>query len=481
MKKIAFPFSILLTLTVFVNTTAQIRLPSIIGNHMVLQQNSTVKLWGWCNPAEKIKINGSWDTTTYTAEGTSGAKWVAEIKTPAAGGPYTIKLVGSNTIMLDDILIGEVWACSGQSNMEMTFNWPLKEYETDVQQANNKSIRFFYIPKTTASFPQDNTEGHWVVCSPDEARRFSVAGYYFGKNLQEKLHFPIGLINSSWGGTPAEAWTPAETIGSQAALKDAAAKLKTAPWWPIETAATYNAMISPITNYSIAGVIWYQGEANVGTASTYAPLLSTMITAWRKAWKKDFPFYYVQIAPFSGYGAGIASAILREQQTKAQSLSNTGMVVIHDLVSDVKDIHPHNKKDVGLRLANYALAETYHVQGLNYKSPMYKSMSVEKGKASIMFSNADNGLMVKGDTLTGFYIAGEDKIFVPATAKIITGKGKDATTSVLVWNKNVVNPVAVRFGFTNTDMPNLFSKEGLPVNLFRTDDWDEVNTVLEKK
>lgn len=478
MKKIALPCLPLLFCAI---AMGQIRLPSIIGNHMVLQQNSKVKLWGWCNPSEKIKINPSWDTTTYTATGTSGAKWLAEIKTPAAGGPFTIKLAGSSTILLEDVLVGEVWDCSGQSNMEMTFNWPLKEYEADVQAANNANIHFFYIPKTTANYPQDNTEGRWVVCTPDEARRFSVAGYYFGKTLQEKLHMPVGLINSSWGGTPAEAWTPAEAVENNPVLKEAAAKLKPAAWWPIETAATFNAMISPITNYSIAGAIWYQGEANVGTSATYASLLSTMIDAWRKAWHKDFPFYYVQIAPFSGYGPGIASAILREQQTKAQSVSNTGMVVVHDLVSDVKDIHPHNKKDIGLRLANYALAQTYGQQGFAYKSPMFKNMLVEKNKARIYFDNAPAGLMIKGDTLQGFYIAGEDKVFVPANAKIVTGKGKDGVIYVEVWNKAVTTPVAVRFGFTNFDMPNLFSKEGLPANLFRTDNWDEVSTVVEKK
>ena len=197
------------------------------------------------------------------------------------------------------------------------------------------------------------------------------------------------------------------------------------------------------------------------------------MTSWRKAWQKDFPFYYVQIAPFAGYGNSISSALLREAQTKTLSTPNTGMVVIHDLVDDINDIHPQNKKDVGLRLANYALAETYGKKELVYKSPLYKNMRIEKNKIRIYFENADKGLMSKGGAPTGFYIAGEEKNFMPASAKI-------EGNTIVVWNKNIKKPVAVRFGFTNSAIPNLFSKEGLPVNLFRTDDWDDVNTTPAK-
>jgi sialate O-acetylesterase len=233
-------------------------------------------------------------------------------------------------------------------------------------------------------------------------------------------------------------------------------------------------MIYPIKNFRIAGAIWYQGESNVGTWSTYEPLLKTMISAWRKAFQTDLPFYLVQIAPFSGYGTdNYKSALLREAQTRMLSYPKTGMVVVSDLVDDIKDIHPKMKKEVGLRLADYALAETYGKAELPHKSPVYKSMKVEKNKIRISFDFADKGLVVKGEKPTEFFIAGQDQVFMPATARV------DGST-VVVWNPKITNPVAVRFGFSNAAMPNLFSREGLPVNLFRTDDWPVQTSVASK-
>lgn len=449
---------------------AEVRLPAIIGSHMVLQQNSDCKIWGWANPGEKISINGSWDTTHYNTVTDGNAKWMVTIKTPKAGGPFTVSLKGDNQITLDDVLIGEVWDCSGQSNMEMSDSWGKQLYSDEIAKANNQDIHFFHIPKLTAEYPQEDTKAHWAVCSPEDAKRFSMAGYFFGEKLQQTLHVPVGLISANWGGTPAETWTPKESVESNAVLKEAAAKINKSNGWPNGISLAYNAMIYPITNYNIAGVIWYQGESNVGTASTYSSLFSTMINSWRAIWKKDFPFYFVQIAPFEGYGTNNNGSILREQQTKTLSVANTGMVVVSDIVENVKDIHPRDKKDVGLRLANIALTKTYGMVNLPYQYPMYYNMLVEKHKAKISFSNAEKGLMAKGDTISGFYIAGADKIFVTAQAKIVGN-------TVIVFNKNVKEPVAVRFGFTSASMPNLFSKEGLPVNLFRTDDWDDVPTL----
>jgi sialate O-acetylesterase len=473
MKRVLLPLILLFATSIFSAVHAEIRLPAIIGSHMVLQQNSDEKIWGWCGPGEKIQINSGWDTVSYNAIGNSDGKWMLSIKTPAAGGPYTLTINGSNKIVLEDILVGEVWDCSGQSNMEMNYNWGTKEYTNDVENATNKSIHFFQIPTLSADYPQDDTKGQWVVCNPEDMKKFSLAGYFFGQKLQETLSVPVGLIEASWGGTPAEAWTPKDAIDNNVVLKEAADKLKPVQWGPVRVAAIYNAMIYPVTNFTIAGAIWYQGEANVDEAATYQSLFSTMISSWRKAWQKDFPFYFVQIAPYAGYGNNISGALLREAQTKTLSSPNTGMVVIHDLVTDINDIHPKDKKDVGYRLANLALSETYGKKDLVYKTPLYENMKTEKGKVKLYFTNADKGLMNKGDTIKGFYIAGADKIFMPATAKI------DGNT-VVVWNKNVQNPVAVRFGFTNSSMPGLFSKEGLPVNLFRTDDWNDVNTVSTK-
>ncbi|HVZ97315.1 MAG TPA: sialate O-acetylesterase [Chitinophagaceae bacterium] len=461
--------TIVLTVLFAPKATANIRLPAIIGDHMVLQQNAGVKLWGWCEPLEKIKINTSWDTATYSGTGTSEAKWEIKIKTPPAGGPYTITIAGYNKIVIEDVLIGEVWDCSGQSNMEMSFSWgATPEYTADADSANNKNIRLFHIPKLTAPAPQDDTKGSWVVCNPGDMKQFSMAGYFFGKKLNEVLSAPVGLIEANWGGTPAEVWTPKDLITNNATLQKAADSLKPSDYWPVQPAATFNAMISPITNYTIAGVIWYQGESNTGSPQTYYQLFATMIRSWREAWHIDLPFYFVQIAPFSGYD-GISGALLKEAQTQTLSLPRTGMVIIDDKVTDLSNIHPHDKKDVGDRLANMALSEVYNKIGFPYKYPMYQSMQVIKNKVRITFSNADDGLVNKGDTIKGFYISGADKKFYPAVAKI---KGN----TVIVYNKNVKEPVAVRYDFTNSSIPTLFNKDGLPANLFRTDDWDDVKT-----
>lgn len=474
MKKIAWPFLlIMLTTGIFFNAKADIRLPAIISNHMVLQQNSEANIWGWCGPEEKIKITTGWDTILYNTKGSSGGKWNISVKTPAAGGPYTLAINGNNKIILEDIMIGEVWICSGQSNMEMHYEKSLQDYATDVANATNKSIRFFHIPNLTSDYPQDDIRGNWVICNSNDMKQFSLAGYFFGEKMQQNLSVPIGLIEASWGGTPAEVWTPKDSIEINPVLKKAANYHTPNPAWPIDPAATFNAMINPITNFNIAGVIWYQGEGNVGVPA-YHILFTTMITSWRKAWHKDFPFYFVQIAPFAGYGNNnISGALLREAQTKTLSLPNTGMIVIHDLVTDLNNIHPQNKKEVGYRLANLALSETYGKKGLIYKTPQYKSMQIEKGKIRIFFTNTGKGLMSEGNIIREFYIAGSDKVFMPAIAEI-------QGNTIIVWNKSVKGPVAVRFGFSNAAIPNLFSKEGMPVNIFRTDEWDNSNTIVNK-
>ncbi len=453
------------------STSAAVRLPSILGSHMVLQQKSEVKLWGWSGPTEKITIKTSWDTITYQTTAESTAKWSQKIKTPVAGGPYTITINGST--ILEDVMIGEIWLCSGQSNMEWSGDQGLKQCLDEMPNATNQKIRLFYAPKSTSEFPQEDCGGSWKVCSPEEMKHFSAIGYFFGKRLQQELNVPVGLINSNWGGTPAEVWTPKSEVENDPELNSAAKKLTARPWWPELPGYAYNAMIYPLTNFEISGVLWYQGESNVGAYSTYKQLLSKMISSWRKAWNKDFPFYFVQIAPWDGYGNNTICALQRETMTNCLSIPKTGMAVISDLVDDIKNIHPVNKIDVSARLANIALAETYGKSGLNYKFPIYKGMKNEKDKIRIFFDHADNGLMIKDKTITEVYISGEDRKFQPAMAKI------DGSTLV-VWNKTIKAPVAVRFGFTNTAIPNLFSKEGLPVNLFRTDNWDVDTTVMIK-
>ena len=459
-KSIVFP--VLLFLSVALK--ANIRLPNIINNNMVLQQQSTVKLWGWAGPNEKVYVTTSWNNKRDSVVTTRDANWMLTVQTPAAGGPYTITLKGENTIVLNNVLIGEVWVCAGQSNMEMNYNWGLPDVKAALANCANSNIRFFYIPKSTAKYPQDNCGGEWVNCDSNTLKSFSAVGYFFGKKLNADLNVPIGLINANWGGTPAETWAEAAAINSDSALKTAAAKQQPYDGWPYEPGAAFNGMIAPISNYDIAGAIWYQGEGNTIAPDTYSKLLTTMIGTWRKAWNKELPFYYVQIAPYS-YGNKYISSIIREQQTKAMAYTNVGMAVITDLVDNIKDIHPKNKHTVGDRLANWALAETYHKQGLLYKSPMYKSMEVQKEKAIISFNNAPTGLMAKDKVVSEIYIAGMDKIFYAGTTKINNNK-------LIVTSPKVRQPVAVRFAFSNTAMANLFSKEGLPVNSFRTDDWE---------
>lgn len=447
-----------------VHAQAEVRLPSIIGDHMVLQQKSTVQLWGWAAPAEEITVTVSWDPAkTYKVKSSSGSKWQLSVVTPTAGGPYTIQFKGwGDPLVVTDVLIGEVWVCSGQSNMEWGGSQQLPQSLEEAPRANNPKIRFFYVPKATSDYPQEDVRARWVVCNPEDMKTFSAIGYFFAKQINEATGYPMGMINANWGGTPAETWTPAAVVESDPVLKNAADQLKPADWWPVKTALTYNAMIYPLHQFSIAGVLWYQGESNVSTHASYASLFTKMIGAWRKHWQKEFPFYFVQIAPFTYGTDNINGALLREQQTRAAALPNTGMVITSDLVDTVTDIHPKKKKEVAARLANLALSETYGKQGINWKSPSYKSMAIEKDKIRISFNDVGSGLVSVNGAPNCFYIAGADGKYVPAQAKI------EKDNSVLVWNKDVKEPKQVRFGFNNTDMPNLKSKEGLPVDIFRT-------------
>ncbi|MDA0750613.1 MAG: sialate O-acetylesterase [Verrucomicrobia bacterium] len=442
---------------------AEVRLPNVLGNHMVLQQQSEVQFWGWSRPAEKVQMTAAWDGVSHETTADSGGRWSLSVRTPEAGGPHSITLKGDNEIVLEDVMVGEVWVCSGQSNMEWSGDQNLPQSIAEAPKANHSGIRFFYIPKTTSDYPQDDCEGEWKVCSPEEMIHFSAVGYFFGKHLHQELKVPLGLVNSNWGGTPAEVWTPKDRVERRADLLEAAGQLQPFAWWPKDPGKCYNAMIHPITPFNIAGAIWYQGESNVSTAHAYEALFTNMIGAWRSAWKKDFPFYFVQIAPFT-YGDNLNGPLLREAQTKSAAYPNTGMVVVSDLVDDVKNIHPENKRDVGKRLANYALAETYGKTGLVYYSPTYKRMELDGKTVRIHFEGADGGLVARGGELKEFSIAGEDKKFVSAKARI-------EGNTVVVWSEDIASPVAVRFGFSNTSIPNLFSKDGLPVNLFRTDNW----------
>jgi sialate O-acetylesterase len=459
-------FSLLLSLSSFLliqTAQSQLRLPAIIASGMVLQQNDSVALWGWAGPAEKVFVSTSWNGHTDSTIVNNGAAWKLKVKTPAAGGPYTITIKNNKSIVLDNVLIGEVWVCSGQSNMEMNYQWGIKRMASDIPGAFNKNIRFFQVPKTTSPYPQEDVKASWAVCDSNTIKTFSAVGYYFGKRLNEQLNVPVGLINSSWGGTPAETWTPAGTVNSNKELQEAAAKVEDLPWWPSQPGMAFNGMIAPLNNFNIAGAIWYQGESNTKTNSTYAPLLTAMIEAWRHAWNKEFPFYYVQIAPYA-YGNNNIGALLQEAQKKVMRNAKTGMVVITDLVDTVADIHPTMKKEVGNRLANWALAQTYQQQETIYRSPEFNAAEKLANKMLLNFNYAPNGFQVKGKEIRGFYISGANEAWYPATAKL-------DKAGILVWSSQVKDPVYIRYGFGNTLIGNVFSTEGLPLTPFRTDNW----------
>ncbi|MBL7856703.1 MAG: sialate O-acetylesterase [Cyclobacteriaceae bacterium] len=442
---------------------AQLRLPSVFGDHMVLQQQTDAPIWGWAHNGQDILITVSWDTAQFKTKSSNAAFWSTTIKTPTAGGPHTITIkAGGEVITLEDVMSGEVWLCSGQSNMEWNMSSSTDGKEA-LPGANHPNIRLFQVGKSADDFPQHTGDGTWKICTPESARYFSAVAYFFGKKINQELNVPVGLIHSSWGGTPAEVWVPKERIENNADLKTAALKQTEKPWCPSARGVVYNSMIHPLVPFRIAGALWYQGESNTVAPATYKLLMENLIVSWREKFKTDFPFYYVQIAPYSGYGTTPIGTLIREQQVKMLEIPNTGMVNIADHVDNVKDIHPTFKKPVGERLAHYALGETYAKPVAPYKNPLYQSMKIEKNKIVLTFENVPNGLISKGEPAE-FLIAGEDKKFIPAKAVI---KGNTISVSV----KEIKNPVAVRFAWMNASIPNVFSKEGLPVSSFRTDTW----------
>jgi sialate O-acetylesterase len=451
-------------LALFFNSSsfAQLRLPSVLGPGMVLQQKDSVTLWGWSAPGSIVYITTGWNNSVDSVMTTNGATWKLKVATPSAGGPFDITIASSDTIKLTDVMVGEVWICSGQSNMEWNFFAGEKDIRGELSNPANPMIRFFQVPKSTSAYPQDDVKARWVTCDSNSLKSITAVGYFFGKKISNTLNVPVGIINSSWGGTPAEVWTPSDLISNDAQLLAAAEKVnKTSQWWPWMQGVAYNAMIAPLTNFNIAGALWYQGESNVSTNDTYAKLLTTMIDAWRNKWNKQFPFYYVQIAPFNYGDSNINGALLQEAQTKAMSHPNVGMVVITDLVDSVSNIHPSHKREVGNRLANWALAQTYHRNGVVYRSPEFEKAEKKSGRVELSFTNVPTELKFSGKSAKGFLIK-------DATGQWYPAEGKINGNRVTVWNKKVKDPAEVRYAFTNTLIGNVSSAEGLPLTPFRT-------------
>lgn len=500
LKSVALIFSLVVCLAV--SALAAVKPHVLFSDGCVLQQGMPVPVWGWAEEGEKVTVEFQGQNVTATA---SGGKWMVTLKELKAGGPFEMKLTGSNTVTIKNILVGEVWLCSGQSNMQWTMAQSANAKE-NIAAANYPKIRLFSVPRVSKDTAQTEVKGDWKECSPESVASFSAVGYFFGRALQTaRQGVPVGLINSSYGGTPSEAWTsdgvvkndpsfagireryakaleafPEANAKWEAAMekhKEAVAKAKeegkpapAAPGRPMgpghqnSPSGLYNAMIAPLVPYALRGAIWYQGESNATRAYEYRSIFPAMIQDWRKAWGSDFSFLFVQLAPYAPPPPN-TYAELREAQLLTLKLPKTGMAVITD-VGEEKDIHPKKKQPVGERLALAARAIAYG-EKIDYSGPVYSAMKVKGSGIELSFNHVGGGLVAKDGKLTGFTIAGADQKFVPAEAEI---KGK----KIIVQSASVAQPVAVRFGWENWPVLNLWNKAGLPATPFRTDDFPMV-------
>lgn len=424
---------------------ADVKLPAVLNSHMVLQRDKPISVWGWADAGENVTVSLGNGNAATTAD--SEGRWKVSLPAMEADGKsHTLTVAGDNTVTLDDILIGEVWVGSGQSNME----WQLRNTQgaaEAIASANHPDIRLFHVKKVQKPKPADDVEvtAHWTVCTPESVPAFSAVLYYFGRKLHEEIDVPVGLINSSWGGSPIEPWTVTEE----------------------NSGGMYNGMIAPLQPFSIRGAIWYQGETNVlrRNGLAYFGRMKDLIDGWRKTWDSELPFYFVQIAPWSGrYDAGELPA-LWEAQVASLKIPRTGMVVTTDLVDNIADIHPRNKLDVGNRLARWALAKTYGHKDMVYSGPLFRSAKVEGNSIRIDFAHVAGGLKSRdGKPLSEFQIAGPDGEFADAEANI---DGK----SVIVSSSQVADPKQVRFGWHKRANPNLVNSEGLPASPFQSSNW----------
>lgn len=472
-----------------------VTLPSVLADHMVVQRGLPVHLWGMADAHENVSVTFRGETKSATADDLG--RWSLFLSPGEAGGPFQLSVKGTNTITLSDVLVGDVWVASGQSNME----FPMKELTNaaaEIAAAQYPKIRIFRVDHRPSDYPRSDVPAKtWALCTPESARDSSAVAYYFARDLYQKMNVPIGLVESFWGGTPAESWTSLHSLGADASLMpvfaersktldeqettvlqlqkedrdfqkieaQAKAEGKPAPWRPWHPdfaawapAALFNGMIAPLTRFPIRGVIWYQGEANSGDrAPLYAHLFPTMISDWRRAWDQgDFPFLFVQIANWNTDPDGRWPEV-RDAQRRTLALRNTGMAVTID-IGDPVDIHPKDKLDVGLRLARAARSIAYG-EKLEWSGPLYRGLTREDHALRVWFDHAD-GLAAKGGALVGFEVAGADGKYVTADAKI---EGE----SVVVSSSAVTEPVSVRYGWAANPTCNLVNREGLPASPFQ--------------
>ena len=459
------------------NLSAKVVLPQILSDHAVLQQQTEVKLWGKAVPNTTVNVTPSWNNQTITAQSDNEGRWQVSIQTPAADfTPYSIEFSDGEITRIQNILIGEVWFCSGQSNMEMPLNgfWncPIEHAnETIATSGEWNAIRMATIPKTGALTPQEHVAGSWKESNPFNAPYFSATAFNFARMLHRVLRVPVGIISCAWGGSRVEGWLPREVVEGfrDVDLKKEIKKPEKGKEWDYYTPTVmYNGMLKPLQRYTIRGFLWYQGESNVGKEKTYVERLRIMAELWRKEWGKgELPFYLVEIAPYD-YGEGISGALLREAQFQASSLiPNSGMVCTNDLVYayEKSQIHPCQKEEVGKRLAYLALNKTYQYGSIACEYPSYWNMSIQSDTVELTFHHADEGLSPWKD-IKGFEIAGADKVFYPAVAVLVPEE-----KTIRVHSDKVKHPVAVRYCFHNFQPGNLKNHRGMPVIPFRTDHW----------
>lgn len=478
MKTLRIPLCLAALLCcVILTARAQVKLAGLFTDNMVLQQKTTVAVWGWDKAGSHISVTTSWNKKVYTAMADASGKFMVKINTPVYGGPYTVTISDGKPTILKNVLIGEVWMCMGQSNMEMPVKGfkgqPIIGSNEAIIYSKNKNIHLFTVPRASKTGVQtDIKPSQWLEASPETVSNFSATGYFFGRMLNNMLDVPIGLINCSYSGSSIQAWMDAGTLKAFPEIKipaptDSIKELSRTP------TTLYNGMLKPVIGYGIKGAIWYQGESNYSNPAQYQQLFETAVKTWREQWAEgDFPFYYAQIAPYDyaqlppyNKGGKYNSAFLRDvQRIEADKIPNTGMAVLMD-IGQQGTIHPFHKEEGGTRLAYIALVKTYGLKGFNGVSPAYESMTVKGSSAVLKFKDAPNGLTSYLKELTTFEIAGADKHFYPAKA-VISG------SSVTVTADNVKQPVAVRYAFRDFVVGELFGTDGLPVSSFRTDDWD---------
>jgi sialate O-acetylesterase len=457
-------------------SSAQVKLASMFTSNAVLQQQSQAPIWGWDKPGANITITTSWNGKVYRTTADQAGKWRTKLATPVAGGPYTVTISDGKPVKLDNILIGEVWICGGQSNMEMPMKGfkgqPLMGSNEAILKSKNNRIRLYTVPRSSTTELQENSKpSEWHAASPEFVSNFSATGYYFGRLLNEMLDVPVGLINVSYSGSFAEAWLDPETLKAFPDIKiptkgDTIKQVSRTP------TTLYNGMLHPIIGYGIKGAIYYQGESNYDNPDRYEKLFPTLVSRWRALWQQgEFPFYYAQIAPYDyaqlppyNKGGKYNSAYLRDAQRKSQkTIPNSAMAVLMD-IGEQASIHPAHKEPGGTRLAYLALGKTYDVKGFGFASPEYESITVKDTSAIVRFVNASNGMTSYNKPLTQFEIAGDDQKFYPAKA-VING------SSVTVSAPQVKKPVAVRYAFRDFIVGELYGTDGLPVSSFRTDNW----------